>query len=325
MRKFLNTQRDLRVLLLHEFRLGRRITQAVDNINLSMGKATLSYPTAVRWFKRFKANDFELEDAPRSGRPSEIDLDELKAAIEEDPRQTTRCLADKFKCSHTIIEERLHEFGKSWRCGIWIPHELSDDQLKRRVDSCIELLTSHRTFDWLSNIVTGDEKWVMYINYSHQRQWLSPREKGVAMTKQELHPKKVMLSVWWGMRGVIHWELLPTGKTITADVYYKQLKRVAKALKGKQDKVYFLHDNARPHIANKTKKKLLALNWTVLTHPPYSPDLAPSDYHLFRSMAHHLKERRFKDEIELKEFLDTFFKAQPTKFYERGIKSLPMR
>ena len=126
--------------------------------------------------------------------------------------------------------------------------------------------------------------------------------------------KKVMLSVWWGMRGVIHWELLPTGRTITADVYYKQLNHVTKALKEKQDKIYFLHDNARPHIANKTKKKILALKWTVLIHPPYSPDLDPSDYHLFSSLSHHLKEKRFKDEAELKEFLETFFKSQLATF-----------
>lgn len=325
MKQFRYTQRDLRVLLFHEFRLGHRITDAVDNINQSMGKGVLSYPTAVRWFKQFKANDFEIEDRYRSGRPSQVDLDRLQVVIEEDPRQTTRRLADQFGVSHVTIIACLHELGKQWRYGVWIPHELTESQLDRRVDACIELLTSHRTFDWLSNVVTGDEKWVMYINNNHQRQWLSSGSKGVSIPLHELHPKKVMLSVWWGMRGVIHWELLPTGSTITANVYCKQLDRVAKALKGKQDKVYFLHDNAKPHIAKSTKKKLLTLNWTVLTHPPYSPDLAPSDYHLFRSMTHALKDERFENETQLKEFLDTFFKSKSAEFYERGIKSLPVR
>ncbi len=83
------TRRDLRILLLHEFRLGRRTTQAVDNICQSMGKDVLSHRTAQRWFKQFRSKDYEIEDAPRSGRPSHIDLDELKSIVEADPRQTT--------------------------------------------------------------------------------------------------------------------------------------------------------------------------------------------------------------------------------------------
>jgi len=38
---------------------------------------------------------------------------------------------------------------------------------------------------------------------------------------------------------------------------------------------------------------LETLNWEVLSHPAYSPDLAPSDYHLFLSMDHVLAERHF--------------------------------
>ncbi|GFX67608.1 histone-lysine N-methyltransferase SETMAR [Trichonephila clavipes] len=40
-------------------------------------------------------------------------------------------------------------------------------------------------------------------------------------------------------------------------------------------------DNARLHASVVTSQKLWDLGWEVLMHPPYSPDLAPSDYHLF--------------------------------------------
>jgi hypothetical protein len=50
----------------------------------------------------------------------------------------------------------------------------------------------------------------------------------------------IMVSVWWGIKGVIHWELVPTGTTVDADVYCDQLDRVAAKLQGKQKKVYFL-------------------------------------------------------------------------------------
>ena len=49
-----------------------------------------------------------------------------------------------------------------------------------------------------------------------------------------------------------------------------------------------LHDNAHPHIAEPVKETLEVLYWDVLPHPPYSPDIAPSDYHSFKSMAHSL-------------------------------------
>ena len=39
-----------------------------------------------------------------------------------------------------------------------------------------------------------------------------------------------------------------------------------------------------------TRQKLLQLGWEVLIHPPYSPDIAPSDFHLFRSLQNSLNE-----------------------------------
>ena len=46
----------------------------------------------------------------------------------------------------------------------------------------------------------------------------------------------------------------------------------------RHDKVILLHDNTRPHVAKVVKKYLETLKWDVLPHPPYSPDIASSDY-----------------------------------------------
>ena len=51
--------------------------------------------------------------------------------------------------------------------------------------------------------------------------------------------------------------------------------------------------HARSHVAAPVKIYLETLKWEVLPHPPYSPDVAPSDYHLFRSMTHGLSEQHF--------------------------------
>ena len=57
--------------------------------------------------------------------------------------------------------------------------------------------------------------------------------------------------------------------------------------------VIFHQDNTRLHTSLVTRKKLLEFGWEVMPHPPYSPDLAPSDYRLFCSLENHLNGKTF--------------------------------
>ena len=57
--------------------------------------------------------------------------------------------------------------------------------------------------------------------------------------------------------GLFTGEILPNGRTITADLYCQQLDRVAEKLKGKQDRIYYLHDNARPHVVKVDLRKII--------------------------------------------------------------------
>ena len=63
----------------------------------------------------------------------------------------------------------------------------------------------------------------------------------------------------------------------------------------------------------------------LLTHPPYSLNLAPTDYHLFRSLSNSLREKQFEEERQLDEYLATFFDSEPKEFYDGGIHDLPRR
>lgn len=78
-----------------------------------------------------------------------------------------------------VIATLQYEFGKGWILGVWIPY----DQTVRQVDlwghAFMEFLIAHRCLDWLGNITSGYEKYVMCINYVHQQQWLSPVQIGV--------------------------------------------------------------------------------------------------------------------------------------------------
>ena len=93
----------------------------------------------------------------------------------------------------------------------------------------------------------------------------------------------------------------------------------------RQHKVIFLHDNAPSHTARAVRDTLETLNWEVLPHAAYSPDLAPSDYHLFASMGHALAEQRFDSYESVKKWLDEWFAAKDDEFYWRGIHKLPER
>ncbi|CAK9823968.1 Histone-lysine N-methyltransferase SETMAR [Anthophora retusa] len=85
------------------------------------------------------------------------------------------------------------------------------------------------------------------------------------------------------------------------------------------------HDNARPHTARITADKLRQLGWDVLPQPAYSPDIAPSDYHLFRSLQNFLLGKHFNNEECHKNALTEFFESKSQEFYNRGIKMLPER
>ena len=96
---------------------------------------------------------------------------------------------------------------------------------------------------------------------------------------------------------MLYYELLPTGTTVTAVVYAAQLQKLAGVIqreRPKRDKV-LLHDNSRPHLAKMTRQTISEMGWEVLPHLAYSPDLAPSDYHLFRALKNHLWDKAFDD------------------------------
>ncbi|GFT72582.1 mariner Mos1 transposase [Trichonephila clavipes] len=89
--------------------------------------------------------------------------------------------------------------------------------------------------------------------------------------------------------------------------------------------VVFHHGNAKPHTSLVTRQKLLELGWDVLLHSPYSPDLAPSDYFLLRSLRNSLNSKNFNNDDNVKLYLIQFFANKNQKFYERGIMMLPER
>ena len=89
--------------------------------------------------------------------------------------------------------------------------------------------------------------------------------------------------------------------------------------------VRFHHENARPHTVRVTTGLLNQFGWDIVTHPPYSPDIAPSDYHLFPELKKHLGGTQFRTGEELKEEVLSYLRGAAGEFYDSGIKKMVQR
>ena len=83
-------------------------------------------------------------------------------------------------------------------------------------------------------IVTGDEKLIYFENPSPIHSYVSPGQPAKTVPKKNRFGKKVMLCVWWDMKGIIYWELLESGETINANRYSQQLRRFNEAIQEKR-------------------------------------------------------------------------------------------
>ncbi|XP_076657368.1 histone-lysine N-methyltransferase SETMAR-like [Halictus rubicundus] len=231
------------------------------------------------------------------GRPVEFDNDTLKSLVEADPKLSIQELSRSLGSTWSTIQRHLNEMGKAYRPGIWVPHQLSEINKNIRRSICTSLLSRFRRDPFLSRIVTGDEKWILYDNIKRSKQWLSANRTAISTPKPSLSLRNVLLCLWWDCRGIIHFELLKPGETVTAELYCQQLQRLYSELLKKRTSlvhrkgVILQIDNARPHTAKLTQEKIKELQWEVLPHPLYSPDIAPSD--LFRSLEHYLRNKTF--------------------------------
>ncbi|KAH9501546.1 hypothetical protein DERF_012385 [Dermatophagoides farinae] len=174
---------------------------------------------------------------------------------------------------------------------------------------------------------------------------------------QRCKDQKALLSVWWDIKGLIYWELMEYQQQLTPEHYCSQLDIVRYHVQNKRPEllsslnnnnnynyihhhhhhqqqqqqqpisnVIYHHDNVRAHKSEMTREKLLKhFEWEILTHPPFSPDISPSDFHLFRSLKSSFSGKHFHKLEHISEHLQKFFNEQPEKFWHDGLTQLPER
>lgn len=161
-----------------------------------------------RWFTKFRAGDFDLNDAPRSGRPTEVDDDKIKALIESNPRYTTREIVETLNIHHSSVHDHLKKLGYVSKLDISVPHELKEVHLTR-IKICDMLIKREENDSFFNRMITGDEKWIVYNNVERKRSWSRRDDSPPTTSKADIHQRKVMLSVWWDFKSIVFFELLP--------------------------------------------------------------------------------------------------------------------
>ena len=103
-----------------------------------------------------------------------------------------------------------------------------------------------------------------------------------------------MLSIWWDWKGVFYYEFLPENQAINFNKYRSQLDQLKEAFGEKYPELVnrkctiFHQDNTRLHVSLTTRQKLL-LAWLGSSD---SPNIAPSDFHLFLSLQNYLNGKK---------------------------------
>lgn len=249
-----------------------------------------------KWNSLFKQGRESIEDDNRPGRPIEATTSDIIEKVEklvlEDTRLKKKQLAEMVGVSSTTILNILHDhLDMSKVSARWVPRMLSAVQKKQRVECSREFLDlcSDDKEEILNRIVTGDETWVHHYEPESKQESMQWQKKGGAPPKKfkvSQSAGKIMATVFWDSEGILLIDYKEKGLNITGGYYATLLVKLKDAIKEKRRGkwtrgVLLLHDNAPVHKSHVAMAALRNCGYETLNHPPYSPDLAPSDYYLF--------------------------------------------
>ncbi|GFX04103.1 histone-lysine N-methyltransferase SETMAR [Trichonephila clavipes] len=192
------------------------------------------------------------------------------------------------RIDHKTVLSHLRKVGFKKKLHVWVPHQLTQKNMMDRISICEVFAKRNEIKPFLKRIVTGDGKWVTYYNIVQNRSWSKCGEAA-----QTISPGPFEASYWPELvnrRGVV-----------------------------------FHEDNAKPHTSVVTRQNFWELGWEVLMRPPYSPDLAPSDYHLFLALQNFLSDKKLGSREDCENRLLDVFANKRQDFYEKDIMKLPLK
>lgn len=295
-----------------------------------------SKAVVYHWIGEFKRGRTSVFDDERSGRPIEIDQENLEKRcmeiIRDERRITTKELQNKLNVSHGKVCELLKNLGIRKLSSRFVPHFLTGEMCEARMACCqqnLDLWRQHgHKFLW--NIVTVDETPLsLYLPESKREslEWRFPHEKApLKMRSGTAHRRCLMLTVFWDSKGLIKIDFAE--KDVKLDsAYYASLIAETRSLRRKPrgSPLWLLQDNAPIHKSALSTNAITTAGFEIVPHPPYSPDLAPSDFWLFRNMKKVMRGRMFESADDVKEEVTRFFVKCEKNFFESAFSELVQR
>lgn len=315
-------------------------TQIKERMDAVYGDSSPSFTTIKDWSKLFRWGRESLEDDPREGGPVTVTTGENVKLVEEvvlsDRRLKTKEIAAQTGISKTSVLRILHDhLGMTKISARWVPKLLSAVQKQRRVECCQQFLELSREDQKgvIESIVTGDETMVLYYDPTSKRdsmEWHRKGEPAPKKAKVTQSTKKVMATIFWDCEGILLIDFKERNTVINATYYSNLLRQLRQAIiekrRGKMSRgIRLLHDNAPVHTAAISKATVRKCGFIEIDHPPYSPDLAPSDYFLFAKLKSDLRGKKFNDDDEIKQAVFDHFEDKDSAYFYSGIEALIRR
>ncbi len=190
---------------------------------------------------------------------------------------------------------------------IWQPHELSAANKTHQLQVARQLLAQMRRQPcWASRVIMANETWVFAYEPTRKQQsatWLAAGDPRHSKVRKELSVWKVMLIVFWDLQGIIHREFVPQGETMDSPMYRQALRNLCGSMHCKKPNLWhnhrhqfwLQHDGGGPHRVCIILDYCHDKDIQLVPHPPYSPDIALSDFFLFAHLKRHMWGRCFQD------------------------------
>ena len=164
---------------------------------------------------------------------------------------------------------------------------------------------------------------IMILNQSNSRRSIDTKRHHLRKNSKCFLPHgRLLLTIFWDSEGVVHTEFLEQGNTVNSTKYVNTLEKPkARLQQVRSEKVSIIHhDNAPPHTSLETRMALDRLSLRTLLHPPYSPDLAPSDFFLFPKLKDYLKGNRYETDEDVKDAVLSWCRDKTADFFADGIQ-----
>lgn len=306
--------------------------ESLKMLEKAYGESVLSKTRAYEWYKAFKEGREVVDDLPRSGRPStsttDDNIDKVKEIVMENRHASLREMAQDLDMSHESVRTVLVDvLGMRRVAARLVPKELNFLQKEHRkqvAEDMLERANSDPTF--IKRIITGDETWVYEFDMQTSQQaseWRFSNEPKPKKPRQSRSKIKVMLTVFFDYRGVVHSEFLPEGQTVNKHYYLEVMKRLRNSVRRKRPDLWnnnswiLHHDNAPSHTSTIVREFLAKNSTNIIDQAPYSPDMAPCDFFLFPKLKLPLRGRRFESIEVIKENSTKELKAIPESAYKK--------